>query len=287
MSWFKKAIDKVKSAFGNKNAGQSTQKCPLEETGLLVVVLREKDRQPIEGAVVLLKGKTSPNKKSDKDGIALFKPLDPDTYDIDVTLPRGMSGDYEKPDIVTQSVSVGACPICVIHAKALAVLKVKVVYPEDDQETILDGVTLTLTGPQTLNGQTPKTNEGWLQFTKIKSGQYTISVDSLGSHANTYETPSGSGYVVDPGEINEVTLQVLPNGWVEFLVVEADTEPVKSLEGFTITAQLPGGQTLVRSPDPDGVVSFSKLVEGNAAVKSIEADHEAWEFVSMESRDKG
>ena len=91
MSWITDAFAKAKKALGFKDAGEPTQKCPLAETGLIVAVGRQNLKtamdEPVEGAIVDIAGKSPFSKKTNQDGVASFKPVEPDTYTIKVTVP--------------------------------------------------------------------------------------------------------------------------------------------------------------------------------------------------------
>ena len=100
MSWLSKALAKLKRKKNNEKVGETTAECPLKETGLLVMVMRGSNGEPFEGATVNIAGQgtgASHSKKTDNLKVALFKPIEPDTYDIDVTLPEEFADDYEAP----------------------------------------------------------------------------------------------------------------------------------------------------------------------------------------------
>ena len=208
MDWLKKALKKVKKSFGRKGTGKSKQKCPLAETGLLVVVVREDNRRVVKEAIVDIQGKTPFNKKTGNDGLALFKPLEPDTYTIRVTLPGHMTDDFEEPEQEQETVSLGSCPIHVIKVLPLSTLKIRVLRMEGDKEKFLEGVKIHIKGRDERDGQTPEVKDGWVIFEKIKSGDYEISITSLGTYAKVYKIPATSGTRISSGETKEVIFYV-------------------------------------------------------------------------------
>ena len=174
MNILKKAYEKVKKAFSKSEAGGTKQDCPLKESGLLVVVLRESDRAPVKNALVLIQGATSATKKTGKDGIAFYKPVDPGSYTINVTLPSDIARDYVKPDAATQAVAEGSCPIKVIHAEQLAALKVHV-YHKDEPAKGVGGTNIEIpAGAQALSARKTNDGDGIADFGKTKAGKYTI-----------------------------------------------------------------------------------------------------------------
>jgi len=210
MSWLSKALAKIKKNFGKKDAGCAKEKCPLKETGLLVVLLRKENRKPIEKAPVLIKGKTNSNRKTDKDGIALFKPVDPDTYEVDVTLPRDMSNDYEKPKAENQSVSLGACPIKVIHVEAMATLKVHV-YQKGEPTKVFGGATIEVSGAQSHSPKKTQNADGKIDFGKTKAGKYTIKTTLKEADKKSFGViQSPKEVVLQSGKETTIPIEVAP-----------------------------------------------------------------------------
>ena len=285
MGLFGRALSRVKRSFGKKKAKGTVEKCPIKRTGLLVLVLREEDRGPVEDASLMVKGKSIAGQSSDQDGMALFKPLPAGTYDIETTLPEEMAESHLKPAVEEQVVPLGECPIKVIHVTALANLKVKVFYKDAKAETVLGGVKLKVKGDekgQTRSGTTDKTTDkGWLLFENVLPGEYEIVVQSLGEHAKSYNAPRGVGTQLNPGETKEVALLVHAKGWVKFVVEDSTPTPAKALTNIKVKATLPGGEVKTASAVA-GTVKFDGLGLGKVNVESVEVDEGIWEFVSVE-----
>jgi len=231
MNILSKAYAKVKAAFGNSSVGSSTQACPPVENGLLVVVLRKADRRPVKNAPVAIKGATGAAMTTDKDGIALFKPVDPGDYEINVTLPRDISQDYEKPDSATQSVAAGACPIKVIHVEQLASLKVHV-FHKNDPTKIVGGTNVEiLAGPQSLAPKKTADSDGIADFGKTRAGDYSIRATLTENAKKSFALIAQTAKVsLQPGKVVVVPMEVVPVNVVtpkidmEYKVVLLDPE---------------------------------------------------------------
>ena len=211
MSWLDKAWGKIANAFGNKSAGGSKEKCPLEETGLAVIVMRVDGNEPVQGAIVDIKGKTPFSKKTDDVGLALFKPVEPDNYGIKVTLPKNLADTHEEPAAECEPVALGAESTHVIPVLPLASIKVKVLTNrKTNKEKNLDGVTIHI---ETTDGKTKldqKTKpDGTVKFEKLGEGEYLVSVTDLGAHKQAYGTARQKFYLSFVDGADE---KVLPDG---------------------------------------------------------------------------
>lgn len=177
MGFFLDALNKVKKAFGSKSTEGSTQPCPLKETGLLVMVVRDDTQAAIPEAIVDIKGKAPFHKKSDSEGIALFKPVEPDTYTVTATLPSSLKNDLTPPEATQAGVPLGECPIHIVHVQPLVPLKIKVVQRGNLQKTFPDATVEIVSGPahkgvkKTAAGQ-----EAVADFGSAPTGEYTVKV---------------------------------------------------------------------------------------------------------------
>ena len=177
MGFFKDALDKVKKAFGSKDTGGSTQPCPLKETGLAVVVVREDTQEAIADAIVDIKGKSPFHKKSDAQGVALFKPVEPDTYSVTATLPNSIKKDFSPPDATQAGVTLGDCPIHVVNVRPLVPLKIKVVQRGNLSRTFPDAGVEIVSGP-VLKGtkKTAAGAEAIAEFGSAPPGEYGVKI---------------------------------------------------------------------------------------------------------------
>ena len=238
MSWITDALEKAKQALGFGDAGGSKGKCPLQETGLVVVVEREDLTCPIgapaEGVIVDISGKSPFSKKTNKDGVASFKPVEPDTYKIKLKLPPSLADDYQEPGVEEEGVTLGQCSTHLVEIVPLVNLKVKVVERRKDakdqpQEVLLDGVTVHIEGKASKDASTPKDASGWAWFRKIKRGEYKISVTSMGSHSEKYKAPFGVSTTFSAGEReHEVTLVVGARGKLQVVLLDKEDKPIPS-----------------------------------------------------------
>lgn len=124
--WLDNAIAAAKSALGFGDTPEPTTPCPLLNTALVVVVIRKDNNKPVENATVNITGPTPGGKPTDKQGLARFKPVDPGTYDIDVTIPENIKDEYEPPQTEQEGVSEGACSTHIVYITPL----VNVATPE-------------------------------------------------------------------------------------------------------------------------------------------------------------
>ncbi len=284
MGFFQDALNRVKKAFGSKGTGESTQPCPLKETGLLVVVVRDDNHAAVTGAGVDIKGKTPFKKQSDNQGIALFKPVEPDTYSVTATLPSSIKDDFSPPDATQATVPLGECPIHIVHVQPLAALKVRVVYRDPNSsdpsaETYLDGVTVHVegdpnSGKSLADQRTGAGATGWATYQRLKAGQYKISVASLGSHASKYLPPAEATVDLLPGKTQEVTL-VAVRSTLSVKVVE-DAANGKPIKGIKIKARETGkNAALADKTSSDSAPSvYEPLGPGNYEVSLVLTDED-------------
>jgi len=248
---------------------------------LAVWVTCADNNRNVKGATVKIKGPANKSGTTDDDGVAMFKPVKPGSYDINTTLPNQLANNYSEPEPETENVSAGWCVVHPIKVYPLSTLKVRVLRMEGDKEKFLEGVKIHIKGRDEQDGQTPKTKDGRVIFDKIESGDYEIDITSMGTYQSAFEPPQTSGGKVEPGQTKEVQLYVHPNGWVEFQVIEAHTDAVKKIEAFEVTAKLPGDQTITR-PARNGIVRYEKLMSGKAGVEKVNIKKDLWEFASIE-----
>ncbi len=77
------------------------------------------------------------------------------------------------------------------------------------------------------------------------------------------------------------TASTKPKDWVEFEIVEADTDPAQRLAGVEFSVTLPGDKLITRAAQ-NGIVKHEKLKSGNAAIEKISIKKDLWEFSSIE-----
>jgi hypothetical protein len=289
MDWLEKAIKTVKGALGFKDTSKPTQQCPLKKTGLIVVVLREDTRRPIEAARVNLTGPANQSKPTDKDGLAQFRMLMPANYTIRVALPDRIKDDFEPIEPEMEHVGEETCPVHIIHVRPLAELKVKVIARGKDkngldQDVVLEGVQVQITGPATKSESTPKDALGWANFLRLNSGSYQVKSQSLGAHAQKYAPPAEASVDLTSGSKKEVTLIVEPLAWIEFLVMDASVKPPTPIRAVAIHATLADNPSQTLITKDDGVSRAEKLLPGEAKIERMESndkENNAWEFVSL------
>ncbi len=234
MGIFSNVLEKVKKKFKSKKAGDSVETCPLKETGLLVNVIRADDRQYVEGAKVELSGPVSQHKQTDSDGIALFKPTEPGTYNIDTTLPTSMDDTHQPVLRQTNTVSLGSTTIHMVKAVPFATIKVKVLARENDVNEILDDVSIQV-GERAAQ-KTVKND--WLTVNKLPIGNYKITISDLGRHASDYVVPDSQNVYITAGKEKEVLFYVR-RASLEVKVVNKH-KTTQLIPGVKVTAEILG-----------------------------------------------
>ncbi|MCF6281482.1 MAG: hypothetical protein L3J28_04590 [Candidatus Polarisedimenticolaceae bacterium] len=189
MGWLSNALKKIKKSFGSKGVGSSETECPLKETGLLVVVVQKHNRETLAGAVVGIEGKSPSHKQSDKDGLALFKPLEPGAYKISVDLPSALKENYEEVEVTEEVVSLGSCPVHVTHVHPFAELKVKLVQLAD-RNKVIGGATVEISGDNSYPAKTSLDSDGTADFGKVRVGKYNLKVTLKRDDAESFATPT-------------------------------------------------------------------------------------------------
>lgn len=192
-------LAKTKKAFSSKKAAQSTEDCPLKQTGILVTVVRQENNQTIAGAIVDIIGKSPFTKKSDPDGVALFKPVEPDKYQIDITLPADIKDDYEIVETQSESVALGNCPIHIVFVKKRAKLKVKV-FEQTDTTTFIGNATVSIEGNETYPSQQTDASTGIADFGKVKADTYKITVTLSSDDVKIYSKPKELTVTLQPAD---------------------------------------------------------------------------------------
>jgi hypothetical protein len=165
--------------------GQPKGKCPSDKTCLIVVVYKADTNEVIKGAKVQVSGtgigkkgqatQKSKSNKTDGKGLAKFNPWDPGNYTLDISLPS--ADGYETPQVTTQNVARGTCPVCCIAVKPLPKVKVKVVQKGDHSRVFSDAVVKLVAAPQSHADKT--TRAGVADFGRTQSGKYVFQVTSL------------------------------------------------------------------------------------------------------------
>ncbi|HUT47256.1 MAG TPA: hypothetical protein VMX36_13310 [Sedimentisphaerales bacterium] len=242
MDWLKKALKKVEKSFGRKDKSKSKQKCPIAETGLLVAVVRTDNRRVVKEAIVDIQGKTLFNKKTDDDGLALFKPLEPDTYKIEVTLPDSLDDTFIKPQEKTQAVTMGNCPICVMHVDRCARPRIKLQWQETKKP--VGGVGITIPGTNHDFGETtPADGKAQLQSDQpgILPGTYTLHFNLKSKDLVNAEVIDANKPIKLPSGCRETFTYELRKSWVEFVINDQFNTLVSDME-YTLT--FPDGKTV-------------------------------------------
>ena len=291
MGWLSEAFANAMATMGFGAVGSESKDCPLKKTALVVFVRNGATLDPVTGATVaLVKTSPKPDSKPTETDTALAKfPATPHgAYIVQVSLPSSMKADEFEP-IAEQTIDVplGECVYLIVDILPKANLKVKVVCKDTDKEgkateTILDGVTIKIAGPETKTANTAVAPEGWAPFPKIKNGQYEASIESLGNHAEHYAPATRSKPVaVLAGETKELILEAVPSGWIEFLAVEDGTDPEKTIDGIRITAKLPGDKQDFKTTKDGGVARAEKLLRGTVDIVEVSSENDTWEVVSI------
>ena len=270
----------------NRQHGSAVQHCPLVKGSILVQVFDWETGNAVAGVDVKLLPTGASGKTGGSLGLKQFKNLETGPYDVQIDIGQLAAKFSIDKSEEQEEVVGGEEGVCVFWLKPLGSLKVKVVCIDKNSEgqdvtTVLDGVEIEIKGPDEKQGKTTG-GSGWFPFSKIKSGAYQANIVSLGGHAKHYEA-EGDGETVElsPGGQRELILKVVPSGWIEFLVVEANTDPVKPVPEITIQAKHPATTMPPMLTTDNGLARVGKLKSGSVDIETMSSTSQAWEFVSI------
>lgn len=208
------ALKKVNKELGSRKVNGSCQKCQKKATGLIVLVVKRHNEEMVARATVDIKGKKPYNKKTDGKGIAKFKPVDPDTYSVNVTLPTSLANDFEKPAAEQASVLLGSCPVHIVYIDGIAPLKV-VVRRSDKKNEFIKGARIEVKAAEAGGFQGEKTSDDKepAVFEKLKVSTYTVSLSLSESDKDKYKIDNSpvQNYTLDLNKKeNKVEFTVTP-----------------------------------------------------------------------------
>lgn len=271
-------LAKTKKAFSSKKADQSTEDCPLKKTGVLVTVVKQENNQTIADAIVDISGKSPFTKKSDPDGVALFKPVEPDTYEINITLPADIKDDYEIVETQSQSVPLGSCPIHIVFVKKRAKLKVKV-FEQTDTTDYIGNATVSIEGSETYPSQQTSATDGIADFGKVKPDTYKITVTLSSEDAKIYSKPKTQTITLQPADELTQDIEVKPKRVaLKFVLTRWDFASGADIPqtGLTWEMKNPVAKTGVTQADgiidvevPDGTTAADLEVEWRSVTTKV------------------
>lgn len=208
---------KVQKQLASRNVSSSCEKCMKKATGLIVLVVKRHNNEMLARATVDVKGKEPSSKKpsskkTNKSGISKFKPIDHDTYNIDVTLPTSLANDFEKPAAEQASVLLGSCPIHTVYIDGIAPLKV-VVRRSDDENQFIQGANIKVEAGAVSQGEKTTDNKGTAVFPKLKANTYTVTLTLSEQDKAKYKIDNSAdqNYTLDLNKKeNKVEFKVTP-----------------------------------------------------------------------------
>jgi hypothetical protein len=218
--------------------------CPLEKTGLIVLVYGDEGDVALEKIKVTASGAEKP---TDEKGLARYIPTAVKTYTVHAAVPEGRD-DLIAPKDEEVEVEEGKCPVCVLHMPKGVKPQITILWSHDDSAVPRAQVELVESGAPT----TPTNGDGLAAFGKLVAlGTYGVKV--------TFE--DGKAYVLFDAGSAVTTVAVQGDGkktlkikrqTVTFHVVEQVGKDVKELVGAKVKLEAP-------------------VVEGTTALESEEA----------------
>lgn len=267
-----------KKSKGKRKHGSSKQQCPLKKGSLLVLVQKSTSREPVKDVKVTITP-TGQSKTTEKHGMAEFKELDPNTYEVALTLAK-LAEDHSVagPEKQRETVARGSQGFCLFELRPLGLLDVKVLRA--DTRAALGGVKVRIEIGGATAGEVPTAEgTGVAPFKKLKAGKYRVVITSLGSHAAAFAVPPSVSATVPAGGKGEAILQVDPSGWIEIELVEAGTDPAQPVSEVSVKAKLPGDIVEAKSTREEGLVRFDKLPAGTVAIEELVLEPDVWQVV--------
>jgi len=296
MSKLAEASQKAEEYATNRQAKGAKQKCPLKQTGIIVLVMRGDNEEMIKDVDVALKGPKAGKKSTDRDGMAKFDERKAGTYTITSTLPKALKKDYAEPDEVQKSLSWEMYAIAYIVVEPLPRPTIKLLR-EDDNKPVPDvGVTLARESEKFDLGRTSAGGlaEWGRSKSGLKEGDYTVSFAFKKEEAEHLEITDMRSVPLTAGEDNVFPFHVR-ECWVEFTVKDQFDQAVSGLDyvltfpygNKTKQAKITDGK--VREKVPPGKYQFALKMVVDAAWKDtpLEADQKTTLLVWATGYDPG
>jgi hypothetical protein len=263
MSWADQALASVGKQTSNQDVGQATEPCPLIKAALLVGVVRLDTREAVTDVKVVVKGPTAGAKStSGKHGTALFEPVDPGAYVVQVTLSGEAAETFEKPTDETVSVSGGATQVVLFQLTPPASLVVKVLQKTDQKP--IHAAPVEIHGPKGMKLATD--GAGIARFARVPVGAYEITIRFAAADKKLYANPAPVRVEVTAGE-NQATILIGPPAhWIEIELIDDNGDPVAN-EAYEV--ELPDGSKRTGKVDGKGRARVDGILAGGTCKVSF------------------
>ena len=274
MSTLAEASRKAEEYATTRHAQGAKQKCPLKQTGIIVMVMRRDTEEMIKSVSIALTGPTPGNNSTDSDGMAKFDERDAGVYTINSTLPASLTKDFAAPEMLRANLSWEMYYIAYVLVEPLPRPKIKLLREDDDKAVSEVGVTLSRDAQKYDLGNT--NSSGLAEWDKskagLKEGPYDVSFKFKPDDVDKVEVVDLRSIQLKAGEENAFTFHVR-YCWVEFVVKDQFGEAVSGLD-YVLTfpdgkktkqAKLAEGK--VRENGPPGSYKFALKMLVDAAWK--------------------
>jgi hypothetical protein len=285
MSKFAEAFEKAEKYATTRQAAGAKQKCPLMQTGLIVLVMRRDNEEMIQGVTVDLKGISPGNQPTDGDGMAKFDDREAGPYTITPTLPTGLTRNFGAPAAEQTDISWERYQIAFILVDRLARPKIELTRQDGGKPVRDVGVRLNGAPGNYDFGRTSE--RGLAEWDRaqpgLKPATYEVAFDFKPSETEYLEVVNPRSITLPPG--SEDTFPFLVRStWVEF-VIKAQFD--QSVSGLDYVLTFPDGTKTksgelkedgkVREPGPSGTYKFALKLVVEAAWKdpALEVEKEA------------
>lgn len=215
MADYQSLIDKLDSEASARDANGAKEKCPAKKKpALFVMVARAEDNEALSGIKVDVSKPTAQNKTTDGNGIAKFDPAQLGAHGIKVVLDATQEKTYAAPGPSNASVTAGKTRTHLIMVPRVPSFQVTLLRTGDKQP--IEGATIELSGPESLNAQTAA-RSGIATFNRLKPGQYEVKVTLSQQLALSYVQPDPLRKTVAAGRQNlmeillDVRAKITPN----------------------------------------------------------------------------
>jgi DUF971 family protein len=111
-----------------RGVAEGASTCPLEKTGLIVLVHGGEPDDGLDKVAVSAGGAAG---KTDENGLARYIPIAPKEYTVHATRPENRD-DLIEPEDVNILVSQGQCPVCVLHMPKGVKPEITILWAHDD-----------------------------------------------------------------------------------------------------------------------------------------------------------
>lgn len=272
--------------------GNTTKKCPKK--GDLYVLAHQVglDPKPFAHHLAVTVEPGEGTTSTDAHGIAEFLQLQGGKVcKVTPKLDAELAKRFFLVDASTRTVTIRANDRTLVNVDVRALVPVKVHVRWRDPamsgvaaDTYLDGVKVRLVTATPVEATTAAGAAGWADLGKLKPGNYSLTVVSLGNHGSVFTVVQTRQVTIPDGDTFELILPVEANGWIDWVVQRVVKDGTEGVPGIKIRAKWADNREEAFTTDSNGAVKLARLTKAPQKVEIECPPDEVLEFVSLESK---